>query len=100
MPSDIYLAKGEILNMTIAAVGETLDETWQVACYMEPQGGGTDIDLTPVIAGGVATVSYDTVNLCCSTYIIDIRFTQGGIDIFSQPFKLFLSDPITPASAR
>lgn len=100
MPSDIYLAKGEILNMTITAVGETLDGTWDVDCYMEPKDGGTDINLAPTIAAGVATVSYDTVNLDCPSYKIDIRFTQAGVDVFSQPFFLFLSDPITPASAR
>jgi len=100
MPDDIYLAKGEILNMTITAVGETLDGTWDVDCYMEPKGGGTDIDLAPTIANGVATVAYDTVDLCCNSYRIDIRFTQAGVDVFSEPFNLFLSDPITPASAR
>lgn len=86
--------------MTITAVGETLDETWDVDCFMEPKGGGTDIDLSPTIATGVATVSYDTVNLCAASYQIDIRFTKDGRDVFSEPFNLFLSDPITPASAR
>lgn len=96
----IYLARGETLRMTITATGETLDGTWDVGCYAKPKCG-TAISLNPVIAAGVATVDYDTINMLEPSYQIDIRFTEtGSSDIWSEPFTLYLSNTATPATTR
>lgn len=100
MPSSIYLAKGEQLNMTITATGETLDGTWDVGCFAKADCGEV-IDLEPVIASGVATVAFDTLAMNSPSYQIDIRFTEtGNEDIWSEPFRLYLSTPITPPTPR
>lgn len=100
MPSSIYLSRGEILNMTITAVGETLDGTWNVGCFARPKCGDP-INLNPVVAAGVATVAFDTIDLDSASYQIDIRLTpSGNNDVWSEPFSLFLSDTVTPATPR
>ena len=96
----IYIARGEILRMTITATGETLDGTWNVGCYAKPKCGEV-ISLSPTIAAGVATVAYDTINMTAPSYQIDIRFTEtGNNDIWSDPFTIYLSDTVTPATTR
>lgn len=100
MPSSIYLAKGEQLNMTITIVGETLDGSWNVGCFARADCGEV-LDLEPVIAGGIATVAFDTILMNSPSYQIDIRFTEtGNDDVFSEPFRLYLSSTVTPPTPR
>jgi len=104
MADSFTLAKGEILRMVYTPITDgqavTVDNTWDVASYMQRQGSSSKINLEPTIANDVINIEYDTVNLDLGTYNIDVRLTEtGNDDVFSAQFFLHLVGTVTPPSS-
>lgn len=94
----INLYRGEKLNFEI--LGQTSGEAtpiengWTVGCYLTSACGCEDqINLSPVIANGVATVSFDTASLILPAYQIHISINDGTGLVPAPRVNLYIANP-------
>jgi hypothetical protein len=52
------------------------------------------------VPAGSLQIAYDTINLCPGNYQFDIRFSQGGTDLFTVKKSVRINGTITPPTPR